>query len=363
MIFIFIAMRKLLRVIYSVFVLFTLIYVGLLIQSSLAKPHPETLSYKKRGGTAVVITGAASRIAQEVALLEQLQKTGWLNNVCFISGTSSGALNTVMLNAILENKFSWERYHSILFGLNNDDIFIRNGRALPANNIPYSNLLMKIVNDSLGYNRIGDLPIPSSISISDIAALPPHSKTYRLSNLKINNESHSAYKLVEALIASTAIPVIFPPARFSESFGLPNTSFVDGGLGDDHLPYTAVLQYEEYRNFGVDTLIIVSRKSDTEPDLTNELQNFGNNDSRFTVKINLRIENMAKNGFIRSMKKLQHDFPELAARTYVYIPDFPDNFPLLDFNDLKGQYQLTADWVVTHKPVHLDQYLAENEQN
>lgn len=353
-------MRRLLKVFLFALILFTLIYVGLVVEIIVARPDIETPAYDKREGTAIVITGAAARIAQEAALLEQLHETGWLSNVRFISGTSSGALNTVILNAILKKKFSWERYHSILFKLNNDDIFIRTGRSLPVNNEPYHNLLKRVVNDSLGYYSMGDLPYQSAISISDFSIMFPRSKTFRLSNVKINSESNPCFNLVEALMASTAIPVIFPPARFTESYSLPNSTFVDGGLADDHLPYMAVLQYEKFRGFGVDTLIIVSRKSDTEPGINSELMNFGNNDSRLSGKLSLRLENMARNGFIKSMKELQLNYPELADRTYVYIPDFAENFPLLDFSTLEKQYNVTTSWATKHTPVSLDQYLLEN---
>lgn len=355
-------MRRLFKIFIFSVLLFVLFYIGLAIKTIVAQPHFAPATFEKRTGTAVVITGAASRIAQEAALLENLQNTGWLNNICFISGTSSGALNTVVLNAILANKFSWERYHSLLFNLNTDDIFIRNGRSVPVDNEPYHKLLTRIINDSLGYLNIGDLPFRSSISIADVGVLPPFAKTYRLCNSRINDESSPDFNLVDVLMASTAIPVIFPPARFQESINLPNSSFIDGGFGEDHLPVTAVLQFEKYRNYGVDTLIIVSRKSDTKPELNDELLKFGNNDSRLSDKLGLRLENMARNGFIKSMKELQQKYPELAERTYVYIPDFQENFPLLDFSDLKKQFNVTVKWAETHKPVPLNQYLAANDQ-
>lgn len=355
-------MRRLFKIFIFSVILFVLIYVGLAIKTIVAQPDIEPTAFTKRGGTAVVITGAASRIAQEAALLEKLQNTGWLNNICFISGTSSGALNMVVLNAILENKYSWERYHSLLFNIDTDDIFIRNGRSIPVDNEPYRKLLTRVINDSLGYQNLGDLPFRSSVSIADVGILPPFAKTYRLCNLKINDESSTDFNLVEVLMASTAIPVIFPPARLQDSNNLPNSSFIDGGLGEDHLPVTAVLQFEKYRNSGVDTLIIVSRKSDTRPEIDEELLKFGNNDSRLSGKLNLRLENMAKNGFIKSMKELQKNYPELAERTYVYIPDFEENFPLLDFSNLKKQFDVTVSWAESHKPVPLYQYLAENDQ-
>lgn len=355
-------MRLLLKIFIFSVIVFVLFYVGLALKTIIAQPHIEPTTFEKRSGTAIVITGAASRIAQEAALLENLQSSGWLNNICFISGTSSGALNTVVLNAILENKYSWERYHSLLFNLNTEDVFIRNGRAIPVDNEPYRKLLTRVINDSLGYRKMGDLPFRSSVSIADVGILPPFAKTYRLCNFNINDESSPDFNLVEVLMASTAIPVIFPPARLQESNNLPNSSFIDGGLGEDHLPLTAVLQFEKYRNSGVDTLIIVSRKSDTRPELDEELLKFGNNDSRLSGKLNLRIENMAKNGFIKSMKELQKNYPELAERTYVYIPDFEENFPLLDFSNLRKQFDVTANWAESHKPIPLNQYLAENDR-
>jgi predicted acylesterase/phospholipase RssA len=353
-------MQRVWKMLFFALLLFLLVYAGLIVTLLFAQPKTEPLIFEKHGGTAVVITGAAARIVQEAALLENLQKKGWLSNICFISGTSSGAINTVMLNGILEKKFTWERYHSILFNITNHDIFIRTGKSLPVNNEPLQNLLAKVVNDSLGYKSIGDLPYQSSISISAIDLLPPFSTTYRLCNLKINNESNPAFNLVETLLASTAIPILFPATRFSESFGLPNSSYVDGGFSNDHIPFEAVLQFEKFRGVGVDTLIIVSRKSDTKQGIKNEVDKFGDTDSKTFDKLSYWIDNLAMNGFIRSMKEIQKEYPELAARTFVYIPDFDENFALLDFTEMKRQYEVTASWAETHKPIPLNQYLEEN---
>lgn len=357
-------MRRILKIFVFSIVLLVLIYIGLVIGTLTAQPEIETISsdYARRGGTAVVITGAAARIAQEVALLEKLQQSGWLSDVCFISGTSSGALNTVMLNSILENKFSWQRYHAILFNLRNENIFLKYDRTLPVDIAPLQGLLKKVINDSLGYHNLGDLPYHSSISISDFDLVPPFSKTYQLSNIKINDESNPDFNLVEVLLASSAIPILFPAVRFREPFGLPNSTFVDGGVSDDHIPYEAVLQLEKYRGFGVDTLIIVSRKSDTGTGVSNEVQDFGTIDSRIFYKLNHWIDNAAQKGFIKSMKRLQQNYPELAACTFVYIPDFEENFALLDFSDLKKQYEVTYKWAASHPPVPLNVYLSENDE-
>ena len=355
-------MRRIKRIVFSAVLLLMMIYIGLVIENSMANQEEKAdTSYTKCSGTAIVITGAAARIAQEAALLEQLDRNGWLKDVCFISGSSSGALNAIVLNAILDKKFTWERYQAILFMLSDDKIYSRNERSLPVNVSPFRSLLTRVVNDSLGYWRIGDLPVNSAISISDISALPPHADTYRLSNIRINQESNPDIDLVEALMATSAIPFIFPPAKFNDSSGLPRSAFIDGGLAEDHLPYMAVLQFEKFRQSGIDTLIIVSRKSDIKPDMNAELQNFGLYESRLSGKLGLWFEGMAKNGFIKSMKELQKNYPGLASRTYVYIPDFAENFPLLNFNNMQQQYKVTAAWAADHKPVLLSEYLLQAE--
>lgn len=355
-------MRRFSKTFFIIQIIFVLIFIGMITGMIIAKParkFTENQVYKERTGTAVVITGAAARIVQESALLENLHKNGWFGNVCFISGTSSGAVNTVLLNAILENRISWQRYNSILFNLNNDSIFIRKGRSLPVNNIPYKTLLTHVVHDSLGYIYLGDLPYNSSISITTVDMLPPFSTTYRLSNLNINEESNPGFNLVETLLASTAIPIIFPASKFTESFGLPNSAYVDGGVAEDHIPYQAVLQFEKYRGFGVDTLIIVGRKCGSQKGISNEINDFGNIDSRVFNKLSSWIDNLAMNGFIKSMKELQEKYPELALHTYVFIPAFEENFDLLDFTNMQKQYDVTIDWAELHKPLPLNQFLEE----
>ena len=74
-------------------------------------------------GTAIVITGAAARIPQETALLERMYNSGMMEDVVFIAGASSGALNTVILNAILDKKLTWGIYKEMLFTLRNKDIY------------------------------------------------------------------------------------------------------------------------------------------------------------------------------------------------------------------------------------------------
>jgi len=87
-------------------------------------------------GTAIIITGAAAKIAQEAALLQSLYERGELNDVVFISGASSGALNAVMLNAILDNKLTWKEYREIFADIKNDNVFRIDKKGLPVDTEP-----------------------------------------------------------------------------------------------------------------------------------------------------------------------------------------------------------------------------------
>jgi len=312
-------------------------------------------------GTAVVITGAASRIPQEAALLEQLCESGWLNDVAFISGASSGALNTVVLNAILNKTFSWERYKKILFGITNSQVYERGDKKLPLNTQPLGNLLRRIVQDTLGYSVIGDLPFPSAMSATRIKLVPPEKQTMRFSNKLINAESNPAYNLVDVLMASAAIPLVFPPVRIRNVDDFPEETFLDGGISDDHIPFEAVLQYQRLRGNEVERLIIVSRKSDSVQNIQDELASIGLKDSKVLEKLGITLQRYSKDSFVKKLLELQQLYPALALRTYIYVPDFDSNYPLLNFNTMKDQYRVTSAWAKQNQPVLLSEYLRENK--
>ncbi|HKI88541.1 MAG TPA: patatin-like phospholipase family protein [Draconibacterium sp.] len=314
-------------------------------------------------GTAILITGAAARIPQEAALLEHLYKTGQLDSVVFIAGASSGALNTVMLNAILAKKITWEQYIGWLKKIRNNDIYISNGKELPVDIQPLRHFLTRIVNDSLGYYKMKDLPITSAISITDINMLGMHKKNYRLSNKKINMESDPNLNIVDVLMASTAFPIVFPEERIPSATTLPDHRFADGGIGDDHVPFSGLLDFIRYREQSVKKVIIVSRKSDSEPDVSEELKTLGITDKGFFDKLGISLDEILYKGFIKAMKAMQKKAPDLAKRTKVYIPNFSDNFLLLDFNDLEKQYDVTKKWAQKNNPVPMEMYLSENENS
>jgi predicted acylesterase/phospholipase RssA len=313
---------------------------------------------KPRSGVAILITGAAARIPQEAALLEELDQRGLLKNIVFISGVSSGALNSVMLNGILSKKITWEDYKNILFNLKDEDIFLKNqGKRLPLNTEPLRALYKKVVEDLLGYKEIGDLPITTSISFTHLKDLYLKETVYRICSRTINSETDTTLSLVDIMMASSAFPLAFPPVRISNVKTIPDQEYVDGGIGEDHVPYHALLEFEKKRGFGVEKVFVISRKSDSIPEISEELKSIGLNDKGLFDKLGISIDAVLKRGIIKGLESFAREAPDLVELTQVWIPDFDKDFLLFSFENLKNQYVLTSQWAKNHNPVSLSDYL------
>jgi predicted acylesterase/phospholipase RssA len=327
---------------------------GLLLTGGRRKDVRKEMDFPLRSGTAIIMTGAAARIPQEGALLEELYNRGLLKDVVFISGVSSGALNSVILNGILSGKMTWEDYKNILFKLNNSDIFIQDGRKLPVNTDPARNFITGIVEGKLGYYTIGDLPFMTEISFTHLKL---KKSVYRMCSRKINEESDTTLSLVDILMASTAFPVAFPPVRIRNVKTIPDVGYIDGGVGDDHIPYHALLDFEKFRGVGVEKVYIISRKCDSIPKVSDELEILGIDDKGIFDKLGISLDNILKKGIYKRLESFAVEAPELVARSYIWIPDFDADFLMFNFGKLKEQYELTAEWAKTHNPTPVAEYL------
>jgi predicted acylesterase/phospholipase RssA len=320
----------------------------------------DSLAGPERSGTAILITGAAARIPQEAALLEELHNRGLLNDVVFISGVSSGALNSVMLNGILSGKMTWAEYKYILFDIENNDIFIQERKKLPVNTEPERKFITDIVENKLGYHKIGDLPFMTEISITHPNDFDLKKKVYRMCSRKINNETDTTLNLTDILMASTSFPIAFPPVRIKNVKTIPDVEYIDDGVGDDHVPYKALLDFEKFRGVGVDRVYVISRKSDSIPEVSEELRILGINDRGMFDKFGISLDNILKKGFIKRLEAFTIEAPDLVPRTLVWIPDFKDDFLMFSFSNMKEQFDMTSKWAQTHDPVPVSEYLLTN---
>jgi predicted acylesterase/phospholipase RssA len=310
-----------------------------------------------RKGVAILMTGAAARIPQEAALLEELDRKGMLKDVVFISGVSSGALNAVMLNGILSKKISWYEYRHILYNLKNSDIFKYDHVHFPFDTSPARELYTKIVEKKLEYHTIGDLPIATNISITNIRNITLKKTVFRMCSRKINEETDTTLNLVDILMATSAFPIVFPPQQIKNAVTIPNLEYIDGGVGDDQIPFHALLQFEKHRGIGVEKVYIISRKSDNATKISQELNGLGIDDDGVFKKLNISADSFLKRGIVKRMEAYATEAPELVPLTYVWIPDFENDFLLFNFNNLKEQYELTTQWARKNKPTPLAEYL------
>jgi hypothetical protein len=311
-----------------------------------------------RSGTALIITGAAARIPQEAALLQALDERGLLKDLVFISSCSSGALNAVALNAIRSGAMSWKRYREILSGLRNEDVFIRSGNHIPVDTSPLRVLLKRVVEGEMGFKRIGQLPIATSISVTRLEDLGLEKTAYRLCSRYVNPESDPELPIVDILMASTAFPIVFPAVRIAGATTIPGIDYVDGGAGEDLLPFEALLQFEAYRGLGVERVYIISRKDDAVPEISEELRNLGVNDHGAFDKLGISFDAIASRKLLKHLRIYERRAPDLASRSFVWKPDYPGSFLLFDFDSLEAQYADTEAWASLNAPMPLEAYIA-----
>jgi hypothetical protein len=312
-------------------------------------------------GTAIIMTGAAARIPQQAAMLEVLYNRGLLKDVAFISGVSAGALNAVMLNGILSGKISWDDYRNILFNLKDSDIFLlQENNKLPVNTEPKYRLFKEIVEDRLGYHTIGDLPIMTEISFNKYISLGLGRNVYRMCSRKINSETDTTLRLVDILMATSAIPVAFPPVRIENTTTIPDVRFTDGGVGADNIPFRALLEFQEFRGYNVSKVYILSRKASNYV-MRDELQYLGIERKMVIDRFGLPVDNVLKRLMINRLGAYARAVPEMLPVSYVWIPDFEQNFLMFNFNNMREQYMVTLEWAEKNDPVPLEDFLLNNK--
>ena len=307
-------------------------------------------------GTAVIITGAAARITQELALLEALDNQGLLDNVRFISGVSSGAINTVMLNAVLDdsNDFGWEDYKDIVLNLEQSDILVNDDNNLPVNTQPLWRTFDRVFKDQLGYQSMDDLPFNSAVTAAqlDLQGLVSASNVPELSNFDGD--------ISEVIMASASFPVAFPSIQIEDNI------FVDGGL-QENIPLSVALQFQLINNIPFERIYIVSYQKNRSMDWDRELSLLGVNRTRKDLlKISLEragfnTDQLSEAAFDKNLTLIQTQYPDFAGRTMVYVPDIADlpYYGVFDFDKqtARDSYNRVSEWTLSNTPLSLDDYL------
>lgn len=216
-------------------------------------------------GVGIVLSGGGAKGAYQIGALKALSEFNVIDNLSAISGTSVGALNSILyLNGHKKAQQIWDSISSsdVLTFEPVDKLFssLRNSVTLYS---PLANLgkiktsiwlyilslslvdgvftregLSRVI-DKLPLDKVLNSGITISISLCTLNSLIPkcHVIQVDLSN------KHTASELKDLILASSAIPFIFPPHRYRNQF------YYDGGL-IDFFPFLSGGQ-----NFPVDSLV------------------------------------------------------------------------------------------------------------
>ncbi len=183
------------------------------------------------GRTAFVLSGGGSLGAVQVGMLQALTEAG----ICpdLLVGTSVGAVNAAFIAADPCHQGA-VRLGAIWSGLRRQDIFPLSpwsgarGLLGRSNHVISNSSLKSVLERHLPYERLEDAAIPVHVITTEL-------KTGR-------GVLISSGPAVPALLASTAIPGIFPPVTIGRR------EFIDGGVAN-HTPIAAAIELGATRIF------------------------------------------------------------------------------------------------------------------
>lgn len=336
---------------------------AVIILTSKDKRQVTDVSPRPRHGVAVIITGAAARIPQEAALLEELDQRGLLDDLVFISGVSSGAINAVMLNGIMSGRITWDEYREMLFSLSNSDVYVQEAHRIPVNTSPEREMLRGVFEGKLGFRTIGDLPYPTSLSITHMKDLYLKADAYRMCSRKINEETDTTLNLTDIVMASSAFPVAFPPVRIENAPTIPDAGYIDGAASEDIVPYHALFEFEKFRGTNVERVYIITRKSDSLPLVSEELHGLGIDDRGLFDRMAISLDAIVDKGVVKSLNAYATEAPDHIPVTYIWVPEFKKDFLLFQFDNLQEQYALTLDWAKSNEPMPLRDFLVRHGEH
>ncbi len=318
-----------------------------------------------------MFTGAPARIAQEAALAEALMEGDVPGcppiSPVMVVGSSAGAINAVAVNAVLRHHpqaarghdedpaavsahlqrrkgdLSWHDYRQLLAGLDNEMIYTGGARALVhvaahvgngflLDSSPLRALLAETLQE-MGFDRLASLEIPTYLSVADAST----GQSQFLSNAS-TDQSVRQLPLVDVLMASTAIPGLFPPQQLPGMEG----EFIDGSCGRTCLPASVP------RRHRISDLYVISpdHSKHREPTrLTRRSQPPAPGDGhggpgQWLARAGAAYENLSAVLFAYECEYLA----TMARRTFAFSPTLQSAYALMDFRDLGAQYAAALRW-------------------
>ena len=188
------------------------------------RPAPRQATGEASGLCAFVLSGGGSLGAVQVGMLRALFERGLCPD--FLIGTSVGAVNAAWVAGRPEPK-GLADLSEVWMGLRRHDVFplspVTGARGLlgRSNHLVSNENLRSLLEHHIPYRRLEDAAIPVQVVATEL-------KSGRATSL-------TSGPAVPALLASCAIPGIFPPVKVGKR------EFVDGGVAN-HTPITVAIE-------------------------------------------------------------------------------------------------------------------------
>lgn len=312
---------------------------------------------------AIFLTGAAARISQEVAILDKLMSEKGLEpsqDDTLLAGFSSGSLNLAALNSCFKTDApnSWNKYYKakVLFPLKTDQVYkFQPSRKSLLNTKPLRKTLDKFL-EKMKCEYFGDFSFEAFVM-----AYSREDKEQRTHWANSKNKSQGNLKASDLLMASTAIPILFPEQEISsrgKDRDFPFGDFWDGGTQGTFKNFEKYMDEFIAKNGSMDTMHVVSpmrqspeqegkfmlkqmREMQAKSGLEQEKADGILDDVKdFLSKISM-------NSFLKFLFALQ-DWNKDNSKIkdiYVSIPEMERNYPIIFFGKQRKQYKAVKDWL------------------
>jgi hypothetical protein len=344
---------------------------------------------------AILLTGAAARISQEVAMFDLLRASKEIKltvsqDDTLLAGFSSGSLNLAAINACFStgSQLGWETYYKqqVLFPLRNKDVFkINLPLQIPLLSTDPLRVTLTNFLTAMNCKEPKDLPFYSYILTCSLPSLRKRKTMWICSQ----NEDDYGLNLADVFMASTAIPIVFPSQRIhyfdNPSQLFPGYPFVDGGTLGTFDEFGNNLGEYVNQNQPFDTLYIISpmrEKAEAESiaiklflediysEISKEHKKLVRVEDKMFAKIFEHLENISMNTFLKFLMALNNwrsaKNQPMANEIFVSIPSMAENFGILNFNKEQEQYQAVLDWGAAHTDkiaVPLQQYINDHQDD
>lgn len=315
---------------------------------------------------AILLTGAAARISQEVAIIDKLRELKGVQisqKDTLLAGYSSGSLNIAAINACFSegSNLDWDTYfkNEVLFQIRNKDVF---SYGIPLDTEPLRARLTTFC-ETMNCKVLGDLPFYSFImSFSN--------KIRNTIWACSRDKNQRNISLVDMLMASTAIPIVFPAQTISykpdSPRDLPDGKYSDGGTQGTFINFEKYIGEYVIQNGSFETMYVISPMRDKISkiqQMVDSLPRFESLVKTDADKIFKHFENISLKTFFNFLTELndwRHNDKPIAKNIFVCIPQMKKNFNIMNFDNQEEQYYAVIKWVENNPEklaMPVDEYL------